>query len=278
MPPAADPRETALKSLTAWWADMGIEPDLPVSAPKPRPRAPEPAARRAPPPAMQAAPATAAAARAAGYGEKAADEAEARKVAAKAKTIADLKTAIEEFEGSPLKRTARNTVFARGNPESGLMIVGEAPGKDEDEQGEPFVGKSGQLLDRMFASIGLDRETDVYVSNILNWRPPGNRSPTTEEIALALPFIERHIALVKPKIVVCVGGVSAQALLRASVGIMRLRGRWAEYSLKDEKFEPGEHIPALPVFHPAYLLRRPQEKKQAWRDLLMLQKRLEETG
>ena len=276
MSPVSDPRETALKSLTAWWADMGVEPELPVSVPKPRPAAPSATSKRTPPP-DQSRPATAAAARAAGYGEQGADEAEARKVASAAKSIAELKAAIEAFDGSPLKRTARNTVFSRGNPECGLMVVGEAPGKDEDEQGEPFVGKSGQLLDRMFASIGLDRETDIYVSNILNWRPPGNRNPTTEEIALALPFIERHIALVKPKILVLVGGVSAPSLLRATTGIMRLRGRGAEYSLKDEKFEPGDHIPALPILHPAYLLRRPQDKKLAWRDLLMLQKRLEET-
>lgn len=274
---ASDPRETALKSLTAWWADMGVEPELPVSVPKPKRPATAPVTHRTQK-ADQSRPATAAAARAAGFGEQGADEAEARKAAAAAKTLGELKTAIEGFDGSPLKRTARNTVFARGNPECGLMVVGEAPGKDEDEQGEPFVGKSGKLLDRMFASIGLDRDTDLYVSNILNWRPPGNRNPTQEEIALALPFIERHIALVQPNILVLVGGVSAPALLRATTGIMRLRGRWAEYSLKDETFEPGDHIPALPILHPAYLLRRPQDKKLAWRDLLMLQKRLEESS
>jgi len=265
-----DDREKAYRSLAAWWAEMGIESD-----PLPR-RQPAAPARAVPKPQQRAAPrpATAAAAQAAGFGDSGGSEADARKAAGAAKTLAELKAAIEAFEGCALKRTARNTVFARGNPDADLMIVGEAPGRDEDEQGEPFVGRSGQLLDRMFAAIGLDRENDFYVSNIVNWRPPGNRNPSAEEVALCLPFIERHIALVKPKVLVLAGGVSAQALLRASTGIMRLRGRWAEYRLKDEKFEPGEHVDTMPIFHPAFLLRRPQEKAKAWADLLEIQGRL----
>lgn len=263
-------REKAYRSLAAWWAEMGLESD-----PLPRKQA-APSARAVPKPQKREAPrpATAAAAQAAGFGDSPASEADARKTAGAASTLDELKAAIEGFEGCALKRTARNTVFARGNPDADLMIVGEAPGREEDEQGEPFVGRSGQLLDRMFAAIGLDRETDLYVSNIVNWRPPGNRNPSAEEVALCLPFIERHIALVKPKILVLAGGVSAQALLRASTGIMRLRGRWAEYRLKDENFEPGEPVDTLPIFHPAFLLRRSQEKAKAWSDLLEIQARL----
>lgn len=154
------------------------------------------------------------------------------------------------------------------------MVVGEAPGKDEDEQGKPFVGRSGQLLDRMFAAIGLGPD-DLYISNILNWRPPGNRTPTQEEITLCLPFIERHIALKAPEILVLAGGISAQSLLRTTTGITRLRGQWGEYALRDATGEATDRtIPVLPVFHPSYLLRRPVEKRKAWQDMLALQDRL----
>lgn len=270
-PTPSDDREKAWRSLSGWWAEMGIESEpLPKShaAPPPRRDAPRPQKRDAPRPA------TAAAAQAAGYGGSAGSEADARKVAAAATTLDALKTAIEGFDGCALKRTARQAVFARGNPQASLMIVGEAPGREEDEQGAPFVGRSGQLLDRMFAAIGLNPATDLYVSNIVNWRPPGNRNPSAEEIALCLPFIERHIALVKPKLLVLAGGVPAQALLRASAGIMRLRGRWAEYRLKDAAFEPGDPVDTMPIYHPAFLLRRPQEKARTWSDLLEIQKRL----
>tara|TARA_R110002073_G_scaffold21092_20_gene74804 strand:+ start:8362 stop:9198 length:837 start_codon:yes stop_codon:yes gene_type:complete len=267
-------QEKAYRALAGWWAEMGIEAD-----PLPRSRDLTPAqkaGREAPKPQKRAVPqATGAAAKAAGFGDAGGSEADARKAAGAAKTLDELKAAIEAFDGCPLKRTARNTVFARGNPECGLMIVGEAPGRDEDEQGQPFVGRAGQFLDTMFAAIGRNRETDVYITNVVNWRPPGNRNPTQDEIALCLPFVERHIALVKPKILVLAGGVSAQALLRASTGIMRLRGRWAEYRLKDDNFEPGDHVDAMPIFHPAFLLRRPQEKKNAWKDLLEIQAKIE---
>ncbi|MCW5724868.1 MAG: uracil-DNA glycosylase [Maricaulaceae bacterium] len=275
----ADDRK-ALQSLLGWWADAGVDPDLAPEETRPAPRAferrpppaPTPRARPAPPPA------TAAAARAAGFGGADADPSDARKLAGAAKTLDELKAALEAFDGCALKRTARSTVFARGNPEAAVMVVGEAPGREEDEQGLPFVGRSGQLLDRMFRAIGLDPGRDLYVSNIVNWRPPGNRNPTQEETALCLPFIERHVALARPKVLVLAGGVPAQALLRASTGIMRLRGRWADYRIKDADFQPADHIPALPIFHPAFLLRRPMEKRAAWRDLLMLQKKLEAPG
>ncbi len=263
-------REKAYHSLASWWAEMGIESD-----PLPKSRAPAPKATKRDVPKPQTQPkATAAAAQAAGYGDTGGSAEDARKIAGAAKTLDALKTAIDAFDGCPLKRTARQMVFARGNPKADLMIVGEGPGREEDEQGEPFVGRSGQLLDKMFAAIGLDRDKDVYISNIVNWRPPGNRNPTTEEIAVCLPLIERHIALIKPKVLVLTGGVAAQALLRSTTGIMRLRGRWAEYRMKDEAFEPGEHVDAMPIFHPAFLLRRPQEKAKAWADLLEIQAKL----
>jgi DNA polymerase len=271
--PSTDPRTEAHKALTQWWDDMGIEAEpLPPQRKKAAPIAKPPDPLRQPdPPAI----ATPQAARAAGFGQAESDPADARKAVAGANSLDELEAAIEAFDGCPLKRTARNTVFARGNPGSAIMIVGEAPGRDEDEQGKPFVGRSGQLLDRMIRASGLDPETDVYISNILNWRPPGNRSPSTEEIAICLPLIERHIALAVPKVLVFAGGVSAQALLRAATGIMKLRGRWAEYRFKDADGEPGDHIPAMPLFHPAFLLRRPQEKARAWRDWLEVVKKAE---
>lgn len=186
----------------------------------------------------------------------------AQQLAAKADTIAALKDAIASFDGCNLKFTAKNLVFADGNPEAELMLVGEAPGRDEDIQGLPFVGKSGQLLDRMLGAIGRDRNA-VYISNILPWRPPGNRTPTTQEVAMCLPFIARHIELVRPKKLVFLGGSSAKALLNVSTGIMRLRGQWHDYILPDQTT-----IAAMPTLHPAYLLRNPAHKRHIWNDLL----------
>ena len=283
-PSDPDPREQALKSLLAWWEDAGFDPDE-LERP-----APQPAARTAPPRAANASPsaprqakskpraATPQAAMAAGFGEAPVEGPSARDLAGQAKSLPELYDAIKAFDGCALKRSARNTVIYRGDPTADVMVIGEGPGREEDEQGKPFVGRSGQLLDRMFASIGLS-ESDLYITNIVNWRPPGNRAPTQEEIAQCLPLIERHIAIKKPKLIVMTGGVSAQSLLRATVGIMRLRGRWADYRIKDESFEPTEDdIPALPMLHPAYLLRRPQEKRLAWRDLLALKARLDPIG
>lgn len=197
--------------------------------------------------------------------------ADARQTAAQADSLEALRAAIADFEGCALKATAKNTVFADGNPQAAVMIVGEAPGADEDRLGKPFVGVSGQLLDRMLATIGLDR-TSFYITNILPWRPPGNRSPTAAEIAICMPFIERHIALAKPKLLIFAGGVSAKALLNTSEGIMRLRGRWFDYR-PDDRTPP---LPAMPTFHPAYLLRSPAQKREAWRDLLAIRQRLDQ--
>ena len=276
--PDFDTQSRALKALTLWWEDMGIEADiLPSAKPKLRPGTPaKPTPARDPLQKPQKpAIATPQAAQAAGFGASDGDPEEARKAVANVKTLDELNAAIKAFDGCPLKRTARNTVFARGNPEAAIMIVGEAPGRDEDEQGKPFVGKSGQMLDRMIRASGLNPETDVYFSNVLNWRPAGVNTPSAEEIAVCLPLIERHIAMVQPKILVFAGGVSAQALLRATTGIMKLRGRWSEYRFKDADGEVGEHIPAMPIFHPAHLLRRPQEKARAWRDWLEVVKKVE---
>ena len=176
-----------------------------------------------------------------------------------------LRAALAAFDGCGLKETASNLVFADGNPDADLMLIGEAPGADEDRRGPPFVGVSGQLLDHMLASIGRDRGS-CYITNMLPWRPPGNRQPTAAELAACLPFLRRHIQLAAPRVLVFVGGTSAKTLLARSEGIMRLRGRWYDYAPGGERAP----IPALAIFHPAYLLRSPAQKALAWRDLLTL--------
>ncbi len=194
----------------------------------------------------------------------------AQKAAAACRSLDELRTAVEVFDGCSLKRTATNTVFADGNPDAPLMFIGEAPGADEDRIGKPFVGASGQLLDRMMAAVGWRRDQDYYISNILPWRPPGNRKPTPVETAMCLPFIVRHIALKKPKLLVFLGGTAAGALLDTTLGITRLRGRWMNYQLSAE-----ETMPAMPTYHPAFLLRQPALKGDAWRDILEIKSRLE---
>lgn len=191
--------------------------------------------------------------------------------AALAKTLEELRASLAAFDGCALKRTATNLVFADGNPDADVMIVGEAPGADEDRLGLPFVGVSGQLLDRMLSFIGLDRSS-VYITNVLPWRPPGNRKPTQAEVAACLPFTKRHIALAKPKILVLTGGAAASTLLETTQTISRIRGRWHSYS------SPGlqQPIDALPTYHPAYLLRTPGQKRQAWRDFLSIKIKLME--
>ena len=271
--------EKALQALIDWWDEAGIELDAPVTRLK-RQAAPASAPAAAPraAPARQPLPpqrtATPAAAIAAGFGEPEIQGPSSHEVAAKADTLDALESAIREFEGCPLKRTARNTVFARGNRDARIMIIGEAPGRDEDEQGKPFMGPAGHLLDKMFASIGLGEDA-IYMSNIVNWRPPGNRNPTQDEITTCLPFIERHIALKAPDILVVAGGVSAQSLLREQASISRLRGKWCEYPVKQaDGSDSGKTIACLPLFHPSFLLRQPASKKKAWQDLLSLDAKL----
>ncbi len=194
----------------------------------------------------------------------------ARELAQAAGTLDELKAALAGFEGCALKQTAMNLVFADGNPEAKVMILGEGPGAEEDRQGLPFVGASGQLLDRMLAAIGLDRSS-VYITNLLFWRPPGNRTPTGTEIAACLPFVERHIELVDPQYLLLVGGISAKTLLGRSQGILKLRGHWAHY----QHAGMVRPIPALASLHPAYLLRQPGQKRLAWRDFLALREALD---
>lgn len=193
----------------------------------------------------------------------------AQEAAANANTLEELKAAMLAFEGCNLKRTAKTLVFGDGNPQSGIMLIGEAPGRDEDMQGLPFVGRAGQLLDRMLAAIELDRK-NVYISNVIPWRPPGNRTPTPPETEICRPFIERHIELVSPKIIVLLGGSSAKTLLKTNEGIMRLRGKWAEVEIG------GQTLRAMPTLHPAYLLRQPGQKALAWKDLLKIRQALDQ--
>jgi DNA polymerase len=185
----------------------------------------------------------------------------AREAAASAETLDELRATLASFEGCNLRHTATNLVFADGNPQARVMFVGEAPGFEEDMQGLPFVGRSGQLLDRMIATIGLDR-TSAYIANVVPWRPPGNRTPTPQETEICRPFIERQIALVDPDLLVLLGGASAKTLFKTSEGVLRLRGRWRSYDTGRRE------IRAMATLHPAYLLRQPLQKKLAWRDLL----------
>ncbi len=179
----------------------------------------------------------------------------------------DLRAALAVFEGCALKGTATQLVFADGNPQAKIMFVGEAPGRDEDIEGLPFVGRSGKLLDRMLSAIGLDRSS-VYIANIIPWRPPGNRTPTPQESQICLPFIQRQIELVDPDILVCLGGPSAQTLLGIREGITKMRGRWFSYHTGKRE------IRAMATFHPAFLLRSPLQKRLAWRDFLAIKKAL----
>jgi DNA polymerase len=270
-------RRDAALALLEWQIAMGADEaigevavDRLASPPAPPPRIEiearpiPPAPARAPPAARVAPPSSLA--------ESLAVAAQsARRLAAGAESIEALAELVAAFDDCPLKRTATNTVFLDGNPAAPVMIVGEAPGAEEDRIGRPFVGRAGQLLDRMLAAIGLDR-TGVQITNVIYWRPPGNRKPTSAEIAACLPFVFRHIALSRPKVLVLAGGTAAGALLPVSDGITRLRGKWFELAV------PGldAPVPTLPMFHPAFLLRSPERKREAWRDLLALKARLDE--
>lgn len=274
MESVGDHPEAALAAL-AWQIELGADEaigdvpvnryDLPEAAPKPKSRQAAPPAPEAPA-GQRPVTATAPPAPPAGGSEDAV--AAARVAAEGAGTLDALAGALADFEHCPLKPGARSTVFADGLPAARVMIVGEAPGRDEDREGRPFVGRAGQLLDRMYAAIGLSRtapapESAFYITNVLPWRPPQNRTPDAAEIAMCLPFLERHIALADPEIVVVMGNTPCQALL-GRTGITRMRGQWAEALGK----------PVLPMFHPAYLLRNPAAKREAWADLLTLKARL----
>ncbi|MBN8994733.1 MAG: uracil-DNA glycosylase [Rhizobiales bacterium] len=273
--------------LIAWYAEMGVDIALEdaavdrLAAPSPATRQPEaatpplarrPAAPPAPAPRPERGASGASLLSPAGPTPPTDDVAiAAREAARAARSLDELREALTRFEGCNLRLTATQLVFADGNPASKLMFVGEAPGRDEDIQGRPFVGRSGQLLDRALAAAGLARE-DVYIANVVPWRPPGNRRPTPIETAICRPFVERQIELVDPDILVLLGGASASELLNTSEGILRLRGRWREYSTG------ARTIRAMATLHPAYLLRQPRDKRYVWRDLLAVRKALDEAA
>ena len=254
-------RTLAARALLRWYAESGVDEAVgadPRDFLRPRPVA-APASRTPATVTPISAPATISA-----------DEAiaAARRIAASCPSAEDLAQAVAAFDGCPLKSGAKSTVFADGVYGARLLVIGEAPGKDEDQLGKPFVGRAGQLLDRMLAAIGRSRKTDTLISNVIYWRPPGNRTPTQAEIAVCRPFVERLIELTAPRAILLAGGVPTQALLGAA-GIMRARGLW-----RDVELTSGARYPALPVFHPAFLLRQPSQKRLAWRDLQSLAARL----
>jgi DNA polymerase len=237
--------------------DRLADPDLqPAAAETPKPvRVAAPVPLSAPAPRGEAAPAPEAAIQS------------AREAARTAPTLEALRALMENFEGCALKSTATRLVFADGNPQARIMFVGEAPGREEDIEGLPFVGRSGKLLDRMIAAIGLDRSS-VYIANVIPWRPPGNRTPTPQETQICLPFIQRQIELVNPDVLVTLGNPSTQTLLSTREGIMKTRGRWFDYDTGTRT------IRAIATFHPAYLLRSPSYKRMAWQDLRAIAKAL----
>jgi DNA polymerase len=247
--------DKALKSVLDWWEDAGVDvPDVTLAAPR---RNPKP--RQAP--AQKSAPA---AARSAPVAPKPASD--AAPIAAKAKTLTELKAAMDKFDAGTLSDHARQCVFARGNPEADIMVIGEAPGREEDIAGKPFIGPAGQLLDKMLASIGLTEET-AYLTTVVNWRLPKGRNPTAEDIAICAPFLHRHIELSAPKVIMLVGGTALTALTGLS-SVMKNRGQWQVVKIAEKD------IPALPIYHPTTLLKQPMLKKEAWRDLLALRERL----
>jgi uracil-DNA glycosylase family 4 len=269
-----------LESLLKWYVDQGIdevigEEAVDRFAAPPPPAAPVPIVQKAaaPTPIRPAPPVPAAAPRGPVPIESPQLVEDARVLARRCNTVAELEAAVRAFEGCALKRTAKNTVFADGVVGSPVMVVGEAPGADEDRLGKPFVGVSGQLMDRMFEAIGMSRERDLYITNILFWRPPGNRTPTLAEQAICMAFTRRHIELARPKVLVLAGGTAAKSVLDTTEGIMRLRGKWTNLALDDNSI-----VPTLPTFHPAYLLRTPASKRQSWQDLLAIDKKLKELG
>jgi uracil-DNA glycosylase len=192
----------------------------------------------------------------------------AREVARAAPDLAALETALATFDGCPLKKTAKHLCFARGNPQARVMLVGEAPGRDEDLEGRPFVGRAGRLLDKMLTAIGLS-ETECYITNVVYWRPPGNRTPTPQEVEACKPFLERQMELVAPDVLVLLGGAAAKQVLATDDGIMKLRGKWRSLEVA------GRQIRTMATLHPAFLLRTPAAKRQTWRDLQMIKAELD---
>jgi DNA polymerase len=260
----------AARALLAFWRSAGVDMDeaeaVYAASPKTPPGQPRPSRQPPPPPAPAPRP------RIRPPADSPVDN--ARALAQAANSIAELRSAVAGFGGCALKATARNTVFSDGRDDAPVLVIGEAPGKEEDEQGKPFVGRSGQLLDRMLAQIGLDRKTNLLISNTIFWRPPGNRDPTQGEIVACLPFVERLIELSRPKLLILTGKAAAHTLLRREDGVMKLRGRRLLYNRE------GLELPVntMVMLHPAYLLRQPQQKRLAWADLLLADTWLDELG
>lgn len=267
-------QDRAAVALLHWYADMGVDEAVgaapsdffawkPAPPARPQPGGTEGAHRGGLRPATPVFTAT-------GGETLSADEAieEARRAAAACKNFEALDAAVKAFEGCPLKAGAKNTVFTDGMPGADLLVIGEAPGRDEDRLGKPFVGRAGQLLDRMLAAIGRSRTENALISNVIYWRPPGNRTPTQIETAICRPFVDRLIEITQPKAVLLAGGAALQAMLGIA-GIMRARGVWREIETGS-----GLRVPALPSFHPAFLLRQPASKRLAWADLQSLETRL----
>ncbi len=201
-------------------------------------------------------------------------EANARDAARQAKSLDELHTLLQSFDGCGLKTTAKNLCFYRGAAQARVMIIGEAPGRDEDRAGIPFVGRSGQLLDKMLGAIALS-EADTHITNVVYWRPPGNRVPTPQETLICRPFLERQIRLVQPDLIVTVGGAAAKLILDTTQGIMKVRGKWGKMAVPAEAGEDPLDVPVMPTLHPAYLLRSPAHKRHAWRDLLAIRAKLD---
>jgi uracil-DNA glycosylase family 4 len=272
-------RDDAIAALE-WLVEMGADEvigEVPVdrfSAEPPVRRKPEPPLLRdevpigAPGPSMSAG-----FRRTDGSGSGNAVE-DAASIAAACRSLDDIIAALSRFDACPLKRTATNLALCDGNPNAHVMCVGEAPGRDEDLQGKPFVGRSGQLLDRMLEAIGLSRLSpdpaqSVFITNVIFWRPPGNRTPTEQETLMCLPFLRRTIEILRPRFILCVGATPTQRLSSRTDGILKLRGKWFDFALGEGK------VPMLATLHPAYLLRQPAQKRLAWRDLLSLRKALD---
>ncbi len=268
--------DAALNALTDWWEEMGVEVDHGEIAALQKAHSPKLRDKTEPKP-PQNTPKTAAPSKPNRRRDKSksVDDwvAEAAALAATANDIPSLKAAIESFDGCPLKALCERTVVYGGTLGAPIMVIGEGPGPQEDQQGLPFVGPAGQLLDKMLAAIRLDRKTNAFITNVNYWRPPGNRNPEADELAVCRPFVDRMIDLAQPKLIIAAGGVPAKSLLETSVGIMKLRGREQSFSTP-----AGTTVPLIPMLHPAYLLRRPQDKSRAWRDLLLVQARLAELG
>ena len=264
----------ALNALTEWWEDMGVDVDhtelKALSALQPTQTQQAAPAQTASPAPQHAAVPTQKPRR---NKSKTLEDwiAEATTLAAAAPDLPALKAAIESFEGCELKKLCERTVIYDGTLGAPVMVLGEGPGGQEDRLGIPFVGKAGQLLDRMLAAIDLDRKTNTFISNVNYWRPPGNRNPDPDELAVCRPFVDRMVDIAQPKLIIAAGGVAVKSLLDSKQGIMKLRGKEQPFTTP-----AGTSVPMIPMLHPAYLLRRPEDKSRAWRDLLLVKARLEE--